>query len=103
MLTRAVPGVSALRAQPAADLPRGRPAAWFIIPPSGLRIRYADLMAEEVGLIPACGLHPCGAALSRSLCRCAAVELRFHPTLRFENPLRGFNGGGGGIRTLKKL
>ena len=51
----------------------------------------ARIMAEEVGLIPTYGLHPCGAALSRSLCRCAAVELRFHchPTLRFENPLRG--------------
>jgi len=42
MLTRTAPGVLALRAQPPVDLPRGRPAAWFIIPASDLRIRFAD-------------------------------------------------------------
>ena len=46
-------------------------------------------MAEEVGLIPAFGLHPCGAAL-RAVCAAARhSNCVHHPTLRFENPLRG--------------
>ena len=88
MLTCAVPGVSALRAQPAVDLPRGRPAAWFIIPPSTMRIRFADYGGGggiDSGFQP----PPLRGFASLSLCRCAAVELRPHPTLYNENPLCG--------------
>ena len=67
---------------------RGCPAACVLIPPSVLRIRFADYGGGggiDSGLRPS----PLRGCASRSLCLFKAVELRFHPTLRFENPLRG--------------
>jgi hypothetical protein len=62
-----------------------------------LGIRFADCMAERVGLIQAFGLHPSGAAL-RAVCaasRRSNFVLIPHPC--FRNPLRGLHGGEGGI------